>query len=65
MAGPRGTAGTVEIPTLGHRRAIAMDGRIVWDGRNARGGAHAKVVHGAVAFRGLGGRHTFAWARRA
>ncbi len=61
VAGPRRTSGRVEVPLLGRRRTIAMDGRIVWNGRRALGGMHAQEVSGAVTFRGVRGCHTFAW----
>ena len=61
---PRGTSGAVTVPLLGRRRAIAMDGRIVWTGRHALGGARARRAGGAVTFRGIRGRHTFAWTAR-
>ena len=62
IAAPRGTRGVVDVPVLGQRRAIAMDGRLVWDGRRDRGGTRARQAGGAVRFSGLRGRHTFAWA---
>lgn len=59
---PRGETGTVEVPLLGKSRVIAIDGRIVWDGRHARGGVNGRAMAGAVTFAGLRGQHTFAWA---
>lgn len=47
---------------LGRPRIIAMDGRVVWDGHRAVGGARAHAAGGAIAFAALAGRHTFAWA---
>ena len=58
---PAHTTGTVEVPLLGRRRAIAIDGRVVWDGRHALGGVGAHVVDGAAAFADIRGEHTFAW----
>ncbi len=58
---PRGTSGTVLVPVLRRSRVIAMDGRIVWAERSARGGARARLAGRAVAFSGLAGKHTFAW----
>lgn len=66
VRGPRGGEGVVEVPLAGRPRTVAMDGRVVWDGRRARGGAAAfakgdtsLVVSGV----GGGAEHTFAWAR--
>ena len=64
IAAPRGTRGVVDVPVLGRRRAIAMDGRLVWDGRRDRGGTRARQAGGAVRFSGLRGRHTFACGGR-
>ncbi len=58
---PSRQTGVVELPLLGRRRVIAMDGRIVWDGRHATGGARAHAVGGAIAFANLAGQHTLAW----
>jgi alpha-L-rhamnosidase len=62
---PRGTVGVVAIPLLGAERRIWRDGRLVWDGRRARGGVEATASHGAVRVAGVrGGPHTFAWSGR-
>ncbi len=58
---PSRQTGVVEVPLLGRRRVIAMDGRIVWDGRHAVDGVPAHPVGDAIAFANLGRRHTFAW----
>jgi alpha-L-rhamnosidase len=63
VVGPRRTSGVVEVPLLGGRRRLWMDARLVWNGRHATGGVRAGRVRGAVRFRGVRGRHTFAWAR--
>lgn len=62
---PRGTTATVVVPLLGRRRRIALDGRIVWAGIRAAGGAHGRRTSTGVAFRGIRGMHTFAWSGRA
>jgi hypothetical protein len=62
MSAPRGSTGTVAIPMLGHRHSIACDGRLVWNGRRARGGARARMLGGYVQFSAIAGTHTFAWA---
>jgi hypothetical protein len=59
---PPHTTGAVDVPLLGaRRRVIAMDGRVVWDGRRAAPGVHALAGASSVLFTGLRGRHTFAW----
>jgi alpha-L-rhamnosidase len=63
VSGARHTSGVIEVPLLGRRRTIAMDGKIVWDGRHARDGADAHAVPGAVLFGNIHGQHTLAWAR--
>jgi alpha-L-rhamnosidase len=63
VVAPRRTSGVVEVPLLGARRKIWMDGCLAWDGRRASGGIRAGRVRGAVRFRGVRGRHTFAWGR--
>jgi hypothetical protein len=63
VVAPRDTDGAVQVPLLGRRRTIAMDGRIVWDGRHDRGGANASAAAGTVVFNRVRGRHTFAWAQ--
>jgi hypothetical protein len=61
VIGPRNTTGVVAVPLLGRSRMIAMDGRLVWDGRHSRGGLHARTVGNAVILAGVRGSHTFAW----
>lgn len=58
---PRRTSGTVAIPLLGAHRAIAEDGRLIWNGRQAVGGAPARVVGGDLEVSHVTGSHTFAW----
>jgi len=58
---PSRERGVVEVPLLGRRRVIAMDGRIVWNGRHAAGDVLAHAVGDAIVFANLAGRHTFAW----
>jgi alpha-L-rhamnosidase len=53
VVAPRGTGGTVVVPTFGRRRRIAVDGRVV----------RGRPVRGGVAFRGAPGTRTYAWAR--
>jgi len=60
--GPAGTQGVVAVPLLGVPRAIAMDGRIVWDGTAPVGDARADLDGDAVRVEGLEGTHTFAWS---
>jgi hypothetical protein len=59
--GPPGTRGTVAVPELGARRAIALDGRIVWRAGAPARGVSAREQNGEVLFGGLHGVHTFAW----
>jgi hypothetical protein len=61
VRGPGATAGFVAVPILGHGRQIWQDGRLVWDGRRARGGAIAALAGDAVRFSRVSGSHTFAW----
>ncbi len=62
---PRRTTGMVDVPLLGQRRTIAMDGRVVWVGQHPLGRINAQAVDGAIAFGGIRGQHTFAWANSA
>jgi hypothetical protein len=45
--------GVVSIPLYGRPRTIAMDGRVIYRGRQAKGSAN---------FAGVRGVHTFAWS---
>jgi len=65
VRGPRGHAGTVSVPVGARAGAIAMDGRVVWDGRHATAGVAATRAPGEVVVHGVSGgaAHTFAWAR--
>ena len=65
VAAPRATRGTVVVPTLGHDRTIAMDGRVVWRTGRAVSRVAASQQAGGVAFSGLSGEHTFAWGAAA
>ncbi len=56
VVGPRGTSGVVEVPLLGRRKRISLDGKAVWP----RGhGVHAKRHGDAVFFKKVKGQHTF------
>lgn len=59
--GPRLTLGAVCVPLLGRARSIAMDGRLVWNGRRVVGGQRARRRGDEVCFSGVRGVHTFAW----
>jgi alpha-L-rhamnosidase len=61
-SGPPHTRGAVVVPTLGHARTIARDGRTVWRRGHAVGSVSARAVPGGVRFSGQTGRRTFAWA---
>ncbi len=61
VSGPRGTRGDVVVPQLGKRRAIAMNGRVVWRRGRAVGRVRARRDGDGVRFRVGSGRHTFAW----
>ncbi|MBY8876314.1 alpha-L-rhamnosidase-related protein [Actinacidiphila acidipaludis] len=37
---PSGTSGRLAVPTRGKRVSVRLDGRLVWDGSHAVGGAH-------------------------
>lgn len=63
VTAPRGTRGTVSVPVRGARHVIAMDGRVVWNGHKAVGGARAHRQGDHVTFDVGSGRHTFAWSR--
>lgn len=58
---PRGTSGTVSIPTYRRSRTIALDGRIVWRNGKPAAGVRGLAGAGSVEFEGLTGEHTFAW----
>jgi alpha-L-rhamnosidase len=60
VSAPASTKGAVAVPELGSHRAIAMDGRRVWNRGRPAPGVSAEVRDGAVVFEGIGGRHTFA-----
>ncbi len=62
VVAPRQTSGEVDVPLLGRSRAIALDGRIVWTGVRPTAGVRARAIGAAIAFMGISGRHTFAWA---
>ena len=62
---PKATAGTVAVPLFGHRRTIGRDGRVVWDGKRAVGGAIAHRAGDYVRFfEPLAGTHTYAWSTK-
>ena len=51
------------VPTLGGQRTIGRDGRVVWNGARAVGGAKARGAGGYVRFQEPDpGSHTYAWA---
>jgi hypothetical protein len=56
--------GKVLVPELGRGRTIAMDGEVVWSGGHAAHGVRAHEQGDGVAFPGIRGAHTFAWAAR-
>lgn len=60
--GPPSSVGSVSVPLLGKPRAIARDGRIVWQDGRAIGSVSARQVGDAVQFDGVTGSHTWAWA---
>jgi hypothetical protein len=62
VTSPRGTTGTVAIPILGHRGAIARDGVIVWDNGNAAHGVSAHRMNNTVLFAQRVNQATYAWA---
>lgn len=60
---PGGTTGTVAVPLFGAKRTIGRDGRVVWRGGHAVGGAAARRTGGYVRlFEPEPGVHTYAWA---
>src|SRR5258708_30726419 len=61
VSAPPLTSGTVAVPLLGSSRVIAVDGRVVWDGTRAVGGAHATGDRDYVRFAATSGTHTYAW----
>jgi len=60
--GPKGTSGTVAVPLLGQRRAIARDGEVVWRNGKPVGGVSAERVGDYVQFEHGAGIRTYAWA---
>jgi alpha-L-rhamnosidase len=63
VVAPRATTGTVAVPLFGHKRTIGRDGRVVWDGKRAVGGAKARSSGDYVRFfEPEPGTHTYAWA---
>jgi hypothetical protein len=61
---PRGSTGTVAVPTLGAGRTIGRDGRVVWKGGRDIGEAQARAAGGYVRFyEPEPGLHTYAWVR--
>jgi alpha-L-rhamnosidase len=60
---PHRTTGTIAVPLLGAARTIARDGRVVWRGNHAVGGARARRAGGYVRIlEPKPGLHTYAWA---
>ncbi|WP_435127666.1 alpha-L-rhamnosidase C-terminal domain-containing protein [Actinacidiphila sp. bgisy144] len=56
---PRGTRGVLAVPTGGHRVSVALDGRTVWNGTRAVGGAQVTADATGVRVSGVGpGHHT-------
>jgi Bacterial alpha-L-rhamnosidase 6 hairpin glycosidase domain/Bacterial alpha-L-rhamnosidase C-terminal domain len=56
---PRSGRARLAVPTSGARSVVRLDGRVVWDGRHAVGGAHASSDGGYVYVDGVGqGSHT-------
>jgi len=64
VRGPRGHPGEVAVPLGDAARSVAMDGRVIWDGRRATAGASAAKRGDAVVVSGVAGgaAHTLAWA---
>lgn len=61
VSAPSSVDGVVAVPLLAARRAVAMDGAIVWDGHRATGGASVHSDGSYVYIHGIQGTHTFAW----
>ncbi|BBA98532.1 putative alpha-L-rhamnosidase [Actinacidiphila reveromycinica] len=56
---PRGTRGELAVPTGGHKVRVSLDGRTVWDGTRAVGGAKVTADGTTVRVSGVGpGHHT-------
>lgn len=56
---PRGTVGDLAVPTGGQKVRVELDGRTVWDGTRALGGAHVATDGVTVRVSGVGaGHHT-------
>ena len=56
---PRGTSGRLAVPTGGRAVRVVLDGRTVWDGSGAVGGAHATSDGVNVSVSGVpAGHHT-------
>lgn len=60
LTAPAGAAGRAGVPTFGTRMKVYLDGRLVWDGRKARGNqaysdgeyVYVKNLHGTHTIRG-------------
>lgn len=61
VEGPAATTGTVGVPLLGAPRAIARDGRVLWEHRRPATGVSASSDGSYVYFPVGPGTHTFAW----
>jgi alpha-L-rhamnosidase len=59
---PAGTSGSVTMPLLGHERAIARNGRIVWSHGRPASHVRARLIRGAVLFTQRPGIATYAWS---
>jgi alpha-L-rhamnosidase len=57
VVAPRGTSGVVKVPLVGHRRAIAVDGKVAWP--RGKGARHGKRHGNVVLFKKIAGQHTF------
>ncbi|MGW1467132.1 alpha-L-rhamnosidase-related protein [Streptomyces sp. NPDC002308] len=56
---PAGTVGRLALPTEGHRVSVQLDGRTIWNGSRAVGGAHVTADGTNIRVEGvLPGRHT-------
>ncbi|HEY4457044.1 MAG TPA: alpha-L-rhamnosidase C-terminal domain-containing protein [Pseudonocardiaceae bacterium] len=56
---PRSTTARLAVPTSGARSIVRLDGRVVWDGQHAVGGAHATGTNGYIQLDDVGpGAHT-------
>lgn len=60
VTAPRGTRGVVSVPRLGAKQTIALDGEIVWTGKEAVTRGAARRTGDGVQISIIPGRHTIA-----